>query len=316
MNRKSRYFKYTLLCIVIIMSVVALTGCYSMYPLKINYKGTNIDGKSIDLLVPIKNDDEVENESWDIEKYSVGGYKSIIHSNHIQDVATEANDLELYFNSHVAFKKFCEQYKTFKIAVVDENNNIVHISEEYELLPFKQVYLDDITYDFDTNTPELNYDYKRSLSLILAEFLASSLMSIFSLYSLILFVSFVWINRSKKIRNEIPNYLYYIFYNLGAFVTCLPLLCYLLIRLDYARKTLSPPINALYDIWELNDGFLSVFYFLPVALCIAVFVWTMISITHSGGKPNVVEEAASGEATENIKAIEMAENEEKSESET
>ncbi|MDE6784721.1 MAG: hypothetical protein K2J26_05030 [Ruminococcus sp.] len=250
-----------------------------------------MNDKKIDILIPMDKyspdytesaytgENVIKENNPEIAVYKVDGYRSMLCHYRLSDYKMEKTDdstytAELYLNGKYEFKQLCDNYTNFKIAVLDNDGNILKVSEECSFSLQKNVILDKIEYDYITNTVTPEYTYNRSLTLVLVEFLISLLIMVMPIPSLICFI--VLILQKLKGTLEFPT----IYHNIMFMIYIIPTVIFIGIRTDYALKTQSP----LYSVWEdfLNLGNVS-YCFIPVVIFLIVMIWWFVSL-FSGDK--------------------------------
>ena len=286
-----KYLKYNLYMLFLITCMFFLSGCHGKYPITVTISNGNMNDKKIDILIPIDKyspdytesaytgENVIKENNPEIAVYKVDGYRSMLCHYRLSDYKMEKTDdstytAELYLNGKYEFKQLCDNYTNFKIAVLDNDGNILKVSEECNFSLQKNVILDKIEYDYITNTVTPEYTYNRSLTLVLVEFLISLLIMVMPIPSLICFI--VLILQKLKGTLEFPT----IYHNIMFMIYIIPTVIFIGIRTDYALKTQSP----LYSVWEdfLNLGNVS-YCFIPVVIFLIVMIWWFVSL-FSGDK--------------------------------
>ncbi|MCM1315795.1 MAG: hypothetical protein NC040_09745 [Muribaculaceae bacterium] len=284
-----KYLKYSSYILILITFMVFLSGCHAMYPITVTISGENMSDKKIDILIPMdkyspdyrdstyEGENVIKKSNPEIASYNVDGYRSMLCHYGLEDYKIKKTDnstytAELYLNGKYEFKQLCDNYETFKIAVLDNDGNILKVSEEYRFRLRENVILDKIEYDYVTNTVHPEYIYNRSLVVVLAEFLVELLIMVMPIPSIICFI--VFILQKLKGSLDFPT----IYHNIMFMIYILPVALFLGLRTDYAIKT----ENSLSSVWEdfLNLGniFTVMYCLIPVIIFLVVFIWWLISL--------------------------------------
>lgn len=283
-----KLYKYTLYMLIMITFMIFLNGCHSEYPIEVTVNGDMSDRK-IDILIPLDKDSPdfqdsiyIQNDSVqesEIVDYSVDGYRSMIYHYRLSDYSMEKTDdstytAQLYLNGKREFKKICDNYKTFKIAVIDNDGNLLKVSEECSFKLSEKVFLDKIEYDYFTNTISPEYEYNRSLGVIFIEFIAGLLSTIMPVLSLMLFIILI----IKKLEGSLdfPETCH----NIIFFMFIIPFDLFFGLRIEYAVRTKRPLSSvwgdlAKYDLAEYSDVFSVIYQFIPQIILLVVLVWTL-----------------------------------------
>ncbi|MBR1591477.1 MAG: hypothetical protein IJ666_00485 [Ruminococcus sp.] len=284
----TRACKAVLFAVIFILTLM-LTGCHGMYRLDIKADREFSDGKIIDILIPIdKNDDKyIERKTYfrevfkdkkpkyvydtEIYRYNTDGYRSMICYYPLSDyrISQDNNsaDFEIYFNGTYEFKNMCEKYKTFKIAVLDSDGNILSVSQEYGLISKKNCYIKSpLEYNHAENTLSFEYEYKRALWLVFFEFILELTVKAAAFISVIHLLAVILIE-----RNNPKGYHIFIFP-----VYCVPLVLYLYVRLDYmihTAQTMKEAWGKLYDEIVNIPLSESLYCAVPYIILVSVAVW-------------------------------------------
>lgn len=278
-----KYLKYTLYMLIMITFMIFLNGCHGEYPIEVTVNGDMSD-KKIDILIPLdKNSPDfrdsiyIQNDSVqesEIVDYSADGYRSMIYHYSLSGYSMEKTDsstytAQLYLNGKQEFKKICDNYETFKIAVIDNDGNLLKVSEECSFKLNEKVFLDKMEYDYVTNTISPEYVYNRSLEVILIEFIASSLSMMMPVLSLILFIILI-IQKLKGIL-DFPE----TSHNIIFFLFTVPFDLFFGLRIEYAFRTERPLSSAWNDLIEYSDVFSVIYQIIPLIILLIILVWTL-----------------------------------------
>ncbi len=168
-----KYLKYAFFSLIMMFVIVMCNGCQFVYNVTIKYdsNGQEMAGKSVDILLPMDKEDSIycdfkgENlkadigENSEIARYSDGYMSCRFHNKRINNVETDSDKTVITLSNKGCYEYLCENYEKFRLALIDDNGNIIQISEE---LPFKsseKYYLDNsIIYNPQTN--EVTPKYK------------------------------------------------------------------------------------------------------------------------------------------------------------
>ena len=283
-----KFFRFGILLVMMLM----LTGCHAKYETDIIADKDFMDGKIIDILVPMNENDEkfLNTKTFfygdfrnkkpeyvrdtEIYNYNENGYVSMICHYPLSDYIISEKDgltvTEIYLNGKYEFKNFCEKYKKFKIAVLDTNGNILSVSEEYDLISKNNCYIKSpLEYSHTENKLSYEYEYDRSFGLVFAEFGFILLMNIFSFVAVIHFMLVILVEYKNPKK-------YHIFIMP---VYCLPSVLYLAVRLDYIVHTVQDNqkiFSALYS--EIKSSPLTEILWcsVPYIVLTAVCIWYTI----------------------------------------
>ena len=283
-----RIYKAVLFAVIFILTFT-LTGCHSMYCIDIKVDKDFMDGKMIDILIPIDENDEkyLDGKTYffgafkdkkpeyvyntEIYRYNADGYRSMICHYPLSDYRISESDgqtvFEVYLNGTYEFKNLCEKYKTFKIAVIDSDGEILNVSDEYDLISKKNCCIKPpLEYNHTENTLSYEYEYKRSLWLVFFEFVLILTMNAAAFISVIHLMLIILIERSNPKGYHIfvfPSY-------------CVPLILYLCIRLDYmvhTAQTMKEAWGKLYDEIVNSSVSESLWCAVPYIILVIVSVW-------------------------------------------
>lgn len=278
----------------VLLTAALLAGCHAMYPITVNVSGSSIDDEFVDILLPIDEDDtdylmindmagyvlNMEDTGvmrTELYSYCDGGYRSMLIHHGLSDYrithGSNTAEVNLYLNGRKDFTEMCDKYRTFKIALVDRNGNILDVSEKFDLSTYKGVYVDKINYDRSTGRFDVSYLYNRSLLIAVTEAAAETAMLAIPMIA-VLGLAAIIIIRTKE-KGNIPN----IAHSLLFLIPLLPLVLYIVIRIDYAVKTAAPLSEAWTDFTALSGGniLMAAYRLLPVPIFIAVTVWAAIN---------------------------------------
>ena len=284
-----KYLKYILYMLILITFMVFLSGCHGEYPITVTVNNENMSDKKIDILIQIDRDSPdyrdkayygenvIKKSNPEIADYNVDGYRSMLCHYRLSDYEMEKTDdstytAELYLNGKYEFKQLCDNYKNFKIAVLDNDGNILKVSEEHSFKLRKNVILDKIEYDYVTNTVNTEYIYNRSLTLVLTEFLISLLIMVVPIPSLISFIILIM----KKLEGSLdfPE----IYHNIMFMIYIIPIVVFLGLRTDYAVKTQSPLSSVWDDFLNLGNIFTVIYSLIPIIIFLIVLIWWFVSL--------------------------------------
>ena len=264
-----------------------------MYPIKVVVSSENMSDKKIDILIQIDKDNPGFRDSTyigdniieknqeinipEIADYNVYGYRSMIWHYRLSDYEMEKIDdstytAKLYLNGKWEFKNICDDYKTFKIAVVDNNGNILKVSEECSFKLRENVILDKTEYDYVTNTVQPKYTYNRSLAVVLVEFLTILIIRVMPMPSFISFI--ILIVKKLKGSLDFPE----TYHNIIFMMYIIPIIVFLGLRTDYAIKIQNPLSSIWSDFLNLGDIFTVMYCLIPVIIFLAVFIWWLVSL--------------------------------------
>ena len=278
----------------VLLTAALLAGCHAMYPITVNVSGSSIDDEFVDILLPIDEDDtdylmindmagyvlNMEDTGvmrTELYSYCDGGYRSMLIHHGLSDYrithGSNTAEVNLYLNGQKDFTEMCDKYRTFKIALVDRNGNILDVSEKFDLSTYKGVYVDKINYDRSTGRFDVSYLYNRSLLIAVTEAAAETAMLAIPMIA-VLGLAAIIIIRTKE-KGNIPN----IAHSLLFLIPLLPLVLYIVIRIDYAVKTAAPLSDSWTDFTALSGGniLMAAYRLLPVPIFIAVTVWAAIN---------------------------------------
>ena len=278
----------------VLLTAALLAGCHAMYPITVNVSGSSIDDEFVDILLPIDEDDtdylmindmagyvlNMEDTGvmrTELYSYCDGGYRSMLIHHGLSDYrithGSNTAEVNLYLNGRKDFTEMCDKYRTFKIALVDRNGNILDVSEKFDLSTYKGVYVDKINYDRSTGRFDVSYLYNRSLLIAVTEAAAETAMLAIPMIA-VLGLAAIIIIRTKE-KGNIPN----IAHSLLFLIPLLPLVLYIVIRIDYAVKTAAPLSDSWTDFTALSGGniLMAAYRLLPVPIFIAVTVWAAIN---------------------------------------
>ena len=283
------YLKYSSYILILITFMVFLSGCHSTYPITVTVNNENMSDKKIDILIPMDKyspdyrdstydgENVIKKSNPEIASYNVDGYRSMLWHYRLSDYKMEKTDdstytAELYLNGKYEFKQLCDNYENFKIAVLDNDGNILKVSEECNFRLRENVILDSIEYDYVTNTVNPEYTYNRSLTVILVEFLTELLIMVMPIPSIICFI--VFILQKLKGSLDFPT----IYHNIMFMIYIIPVALFLIIRTEYAIKTENPLSSVWEDFLNLGNIFTVIYSLIPVIIFLAVFIWWLVSL--------------------------------------
>lgn len=254
-----KWIKYTV-CILMLSAIIStLCGCHDVYCVEIGYGGKNMPGTMVDMLIAMdENDNNYVKASWaskqifgdeasvektQIAQYSDDGYVSMLVHYHFQEYEHSQESSELHFNGKAEFNRLCNQYSTFRIAVLDMDGNVLQVSDVYPFKTSENYYLDSpIQYDFETNI--LSPVYKRTGFAVLWEVLAAIIAEIAPLPAAALLIA--WIVIRLRDSTVLPKIYQSVIYTL----LCLPSVVYLAFRLDDAVKSTYTNQAAWERFWQ------------------------------------------------------------------
>lgn len=299
-------FKYTLYSLILLIFTVFLSSCHSMYPISFEFEGYYMVDKTIDILIPISendtnyidsatryynilskykqfqgnyDDEDIEDElkKTEIYKYNENGYKSMLCHFRTEDFSKSSIDdnkvnISIYLDSKQKFKQLCEEYKTFRIAVVGMKGEILNISEEIPFKSSKEYYIDsDISYDPINNT--VSPVYLRQGKFRFWLLLIDMLMYIAPVWSIALLIAVIFLKDAKSLK-----FPYSIFESAAM---TLPLTVFLAVRYDDAIKSTLTQNAALEQFFDLGDiSVLSIiFVFIPYVSFLTITILTCIKKT-------------------------------------
>lgn len=288
-----KYLKYNLYILILVTFMVFLSGCHATYPITVTVNGENMSDKKIDILIKIDKDSPHFRDNAhiggnviqknpkinipEIADYNVDGYRSMLFHYGLSDYTMEKTDdstytAKLYLNGKWEFKKICDDFKTFKIAIIDNDGNILKVSEECSFKLRENVILDKTEYDYVTNTVTPKYIYNRSLTVVLVEFLMILLIRIMPIPAFIGFI--VLILKKLKGSLEFPE----IYHNIMFMIYIIPIIVFMGLRTDYAVKIQNPLSSVWSDFLNLGGIFTVIYYLIPVIIFLTVFIWWLISL--------------------------------------
>jgi hypothetical protein len=288
-----KHVKYIILSVLLLLCAFAVCGCRSLYPVKVTVAGDDLSDKKIDLLVKLrsrtyyydKNDFTVSSQPFikidsdsEISDYDVDGYRSSIFHYIVEDYETERTAdgkviAKLLLENKNEFVQFCENCESAKVAVIDNNGKILQISDAFDICPENKVFIDNIEYDYSSNTVEPLYIYERDFDLLFLEavcFICMNIMPLTSIVILLIFMS----KRKKGVLTfpSLPRDLIFL-------IPCLPGVGYLFFRIDYALKTQKTVFSAWHDYVSLQGVALTVYHFVPLAIFVILLIWCCIDNT-------------------------------------
>ncbi|MBO5164584.1 MAG: hypothetical protein J6B75_09150 [Ruminococcus sp.] len=309
---RSKY-KYSLYAAVVLLFTVFLCGCHSMYSIDIETDGSYMTDKTIDILIPISENDEnyidsvieyyeafskykqyqesyieenaeKELKKTEIYRYNENGYRSMLchfRTEGFSKGSLEDNKIKMsiYLNSKDKYMQLCERYKTFRIAVVGKNGEILNISEEYPFKSSEEYFLDnDIDYDPVNNV--LSPIYIRHGKWRFWLFIVEAVMLLMPVWAIELLPAVIIF---KKVK--ILGFPYSI---IGSAAMTLPLTVYLAVRYDDAVKSTLTHDAALAQFFNLKDvSVWSVIYvFIPY---ISFLIITVITCVRKSMKSNEID---------------------------
>ena len=295
--KKTKYIIYAALLTVILCLIC---GCHSMYPIEIKTLHEDTKGKVIDILLPMGDNDEQYIDAGfysrdaldmkeddiiktDIYKYDTDGYRSmLIHHpledyNHYKLDDSEYDISAICLNGYTDLKTLCVKYKKFKIAVLNYQGEVLSVSEEYDLLPKKNVYLESIEFDIVNNKADIKYKYRQPLILGLT-MIAAGLISIMMPLSAAAALLFTLLLKFTH-RIEFPKSYHVLIFMLFN----IPSIVFIATCIDDAYKNDKPPIStALNEYWELFNNFFStnafaaIYMSIPIVIVAALLIWAII----------------------------------------
>ncbi len=298
-----RVVKYSLYAAIVLLFTVFLSGCHSMYSVNIESEGYYMTDKTIDILIPISEKDEnyidsvieyydilseykqfqgsyidenIERElkKTEIYRYNENGYRSMLCHYRTEDFSKssiEDNKIKtsIYLNSKERYMQLCDKYKTFRIAVVGKNGEILNISEEFPFKSSEKYYLDnDIDYDPVNNV--LSPVYIRQGEWRFWLFIVETVMYLIPVWAIELLAAVIIFKNVKFL--EFPYSI------IESAVMTLPLTVYLAVRYDDAVKSTLTHDAALAQFFDLSDipVLRIVFVFIPYISFLAITVLTCI----------------------------------------
>lgn len=276
-----KYLKYFLYFVIIMTSAIILSSCQVQYDIEIECGADTpqMEGKLIDILLPVDEtnvdysefhtttispeavDWEIIRDS-DIVKYNIDGYKSMIfHTYLVQEAGLYGKNMEISVRSKDKYMNICDDYESFRLALIDTRGNIYHVSEEMPFKSSEDYYLDSISYDTEKN--EVRTAYKNKNGDSIGNTVAFLLMLVMPFVSLVMFlVIFLPRECAAFAKNPITLVLFGI--------PLVPLVVYLFFRFDDCVKASINDRMA----WELFFDFgisciLIIYAMLPYVIFIA-----------------------------------------------
>ena len=299
-----KIFKYSAALFVIILFVSALTGCHAMYCIGIKADKNFMDGKMLDILIPMNENDEnyLDSKTYfdfafkgksleyvrntEIYRYHENGYASMICHYPLTDYRISETDnltfSEVCLNGKQEFLDLCDKYEKFKIAVLDTDGNILSVTEEYNFKSWKKCYIKTpFEYDCEKNTISPEYEYERDFGIVFIEFALALLMRIFSAIAIIQFFVIIVLRHSES---ELPKYYHVIF----SFTYCLPSVFRLALRLDYVIHTVAEKSEILGKFLDTGDTspFEVLYCAAPYILFVAVSIWFAVRKIYEKNQTN------------------------------
>lgn len=298
-----RCVKYSLYAAILLMFTVFLSGCHAMYPIHFEFDGNYMADKTIDILIPIDENDENYRESTiryfdilvkygqlhskyndetvteelkqtEIERYNENGYRSMLCHFPTQDFSRSSIDdnkirMSIYLDSKNEYIRLCDKYKSFRLAVIGSRGEILSISEEIPFKSSKEYYLDNnVAYDPVKNaiSPEYQRHGKFRFWLLIIEIIMYA-MPVMAIELLVVVIIF------KKAK-----YLEFPYSIIESAVMTLPLTAFLAVRYDDAIKS-TLTLNAAFDrFFDLSDTsvWVVLYAFIPYISFLAITILTCI----------------------------------------
>lgn len=301
-----RCVKYSLYTAILLLFTVFLSGCHAMYPINFEFDGNYMTDKTIDILIPIDENDENYRESTiryydilvkygqlqsryndetvteelkqiEIERYNENGYRSMLCHFPTEDFSRSSIEdnkikMSIYLNSKDKYMRLCDKYKTFRLAVIGSRGEILSISEEIPFKSSKEYYLDnDVVYDPVNNV--ISPVYLRHGKFRFWLFIIEIIMCMIPVWSIELLVTVIIFKQAKYL-----NFPYSI---IESAVMTLPLTAFLAVRYDDAVKSTLTQEAAFARFFDLSDTSVwsVVYVFIPYISFLAITILTCIRKT-------------------------------------
>lgn len=177
-----KYLKYAIYAVIMTALAIVLNGCMADFYFEISYDcdTSYMENRMVDILVPITEDDIRYREINDLNEFDkIGGdseiarfndgYMSLkFHTSMLNEVTNKSDMTRFCFGNKDNYYQFCDTYKSFRVALVDENGNIIQITEEYPLKSSERYYLDyGVSYNPQNNKVNLKYINRDGMNIYL-----------------------------------------------------------------------------------------------------------------------------------------------------
>lgn len=257
-----KYLRTSFMIIMLVGIMFIFSGCayYNTY-FSMEFEGSYMADKYVDLLIPIDENDEryteynipdIKNmphipENSEIVTYNKDNYRSMLMHMKGSNISIWIEDSEEYPDYHEnyngipakvthsidlpaewlssadpygeeAFLEFCDKYKYYRVAVFDNEGNIINISDRLPMKLLGYYTYGEIEYDPQNNT--IKQTYILSVEMYMIKILLYLLSIVFAVISILLFIVFDCRHKERE-RNCIKYIVISAFLNIPMLITIL-----------------------------------------------------------------------------------------------